>query len=291
MKKDSIVLVLTLVLIVFFDQLFKSAFTGSEPNVFSFGPFHLEFFANYGISLGNLANTNPIIRVVVISTFYGFLGLFYFGAVFYFWNSREIFLLRFGLTLFFGGISGNALDRISYGYVIDYFEVRLGFLNGLVFNFADVILLLAIVISNFSVFYLNKKIWYLNNLRKFKIINSRFQYALSIKLFIIGLLINFITGAFGYSLLVALIPKGDILNEAKLVFILGTVSIAIVLSFLLFIFGLVLSHRVSGPIYALSKYVDDLANDHKREFRIRSNDYHQEVLEIGKKVFKIYDKK
>jgi signal peptidase II len=42
-------------------------------------------------------------------------------------------LLRAGLTLVFVGAIGNLIDRVAYGYVLDFFEVR-GFS---IFNVAD----------------------------------------------------------------------------------------------------------------------------------------------------------
>lgn len=64
-------------------------------------------------------------------------------------NKSEI--ITYGLLI--GGIIGNLIDRIIYGYVIDYLDFYVLNYDYPVFNFADI----CIVISIISLIYLNLK--------------------------------------------------------------------------------------------------------------------------------------
>ncbi len=66
-------------------------------------------------------------------------------------------------------------------------------------------------------------------------------------------------------------------NQSLLIFAIA-VAISFVISFLL---GLVLSHRVAGPIIKLKKHFDLVAEDEKNDGPVvfRENDYFKEVAE------------
>ena len=46
----------------------------------------------------------------------------------------------------FGGIVGNLIDRLLYGYVIDYLDFELFNYNFAIFNFADICIVLGALI-------------------------------------------------------------------------------------------------------------------------------------------------
>ena len=52
----------------------------------------------------------------------------------------------FVYALLFGGIVGNLIDRIIYGYVIDYLSFNFGEFYFPIFNFADICIVLAVMI-------------------------------------------------------------------------------------------------------------------------------------------------
>ena len=54
-------------------------------------------------------------------------------------------------ALLFGGIIGNLIDRIIYGYVIDYISISFGNYYFPIFNFADVCIVLSIVFIIFKI--------------------------------------------------------------------------------------------------------------------------------------------
>ena len=49
-------------------------------------------------------------------------------------------------SLLFGGIIGNLVDRLLYGYVIDYLDFQLFNYNFAIFNFADICIVLGAII-------------------------------------------------------------------------------------------------------------------------------------------------
>lgn len=55
----------------------------------------------------------------------------------------------FVYSLLMGGITGNLIDRIVYGYVIDYLSFNFGELYFPIFNFADICIVVAILIMLF----------------------------------------------------------------------------------------------------------------------------------------------
>jgi signal peptidase II len=82
---------------------------------------------NSGISLGLFRNANMLV------TYLGIFAVFVILAIDLLRN-RQIGLGRFGLALLLGGILGNLIDRIAFGYVTDIFM----FYGLPVFNLADI---------------------------------------------------------------------------------------------------------------------------------------------------------
>ena len=104
--------------------------------------FNLTWTENYGISLGLFnASTDTGRWILVAVTSAIALGVA-------FWIGRE--RLRgdqAALALILGGALGNILDRIRFGYVIDFADLHFGsFRPFLVFNVADAAITIGVVI-------------------------------------------------------------------------------------------------------------------------------------------------
>ncbi|URW75791.1 signal peptidase II [Sphingomonas donggukensis] len=113
---------------------------GAVREVVSF--FDLRFVPNVGISLGLLPADSPAMR-------WGLVALTAAIAVgVAFWMRRETVrgdLIGLGLVL--GGAIGNILDRIRFGYVVDYADLHFGeWRPFLVFNVADAAITIGVVI-------------------------------------------------------------------------------------------------------------------------------------------------
>ena len=187
-KSQNIGLILWGIFVVFFDQVSKFwAGTLKNPAHFLFISF--EKFYNPGISFGQFSDGAPFIRVVFLSVFFGVILLLSSIFIFYFLNKKNLFYLRLSLITFIAGVTGNGLDRIMKGKVVDF--IILSPMDRIVFNVADIFLLLGILPTIFLFFKLGHYIWHDNEQRKFKIVDADFQIRFSKKLVMLTFFSNF----------------------------------------------------------------------------------------------------
>jgi signal peptidase II len=104
--------------------------------------FNFTYTQNEGISLGLLNASNPIGRWMLVALTSGIaIGVAY-------WLGREknrIDQVALGMVL--GGALGNILDRVRFGYVVDFADLHFGeFRPFLVFNVGDAAISIAVVI-------------------------------------------------------------------------------------------------------------------------------------------------
>ncbi len=119
--------------VVFLDRVLKSFFS----NTLSLGEsipvlrniFHITLIHNTGIAFGLFKNQGivfiivPIIAIVLIAF-----------NIYYYHNSREVsFFYIVGFSLILAGATGNLIDRVLFGYVVDFIDFRIW----PVFNIAD----------------------------------------------------------------------------------------------------------------------------------------------------------
>jgi signal peptidase II len=101
--------------------------------------FHLTYVRNPGAAFGILAFRTSFF--IIVSLLMIFL-IIYGGRLF----PRGSPFLHFGMSLLLGGVIGNLIDRIRYGYVIDFLDFKIW----PVFNVADIALVLGIIILGFG---------------------------------------------------------------------------------------------------------------------------------------------
>ena len=68
------------------------------------------------------------------------------AALFVWWSRTSDVLVRFGLMLAIGGAVSNALDRLLYGAVADFFHFHWQDWNFYIFNIADVAITLGVLL-------------------------------------------------------------------------------------------------------------------------------------------------
>jgi signal peptidase II len=104
--------------------------------------FNLTYTENNGISLGLLNATNPTGRWMLVAL----TSAIAIGVAV--WIARESSRGdRAALGLVLGGALGNILDRIRFGYVVDFADLHFGgFRPFLVFNVADAAISIGVVI-------------------------------------------------------------------------------------------------------------------------------------------------
>ncbi|MDY0162658.1 signal peptidase II [Desulfobotulus sp.] len=115
------------------------------------GFFDLTHVHNPGGAFGFLAGQNALIRKIV---FLFVSGLATLMILFFYHRTPQAFLwLRTGLALIFGGAVGNMVDRIRFGYVIDFFDVYWKGWHWPAFNVADSAICIGMTIFVFHVLF------------------------------------------------------------------------------------------------------------------------------------------
>lgn len=131
-------------LVVILDQFTKflaiKHLKGAAANILIEDVFQFTYVENYGAAFGILENKKilfVIITLVVSIAIAGFLIKHY--------KSLSNFL-RVALVLYLGGSIGNLIDRIRYGYVVDFISVKLfNSYDFPVFNVADIFIVVGTI--------------------------------------------------------------------------------------------------------------------------------------------------
>jgi|SRR3989338_1783104 len=130
MKNKYIIVFSTALIIVLIDQitkfLIKANFQLNQSLPLIKNTFHLTYIHNFGAGFGILQQQKWILI---------FISIIVIGIIFYYFDrikDKELSLqVLVGLIL--GGTIGNLIDRLAYGFVVDFLDFRIW----PVFNFAD----------------------------------------------------------------------------------------------------------------------------------------------------------
>lgn len=116
------------------------SYPGAAKEILPF--FDLRFVANIGVSLGLLPAETATMRWLLV----GLTGVIAAGVAW--WMVREKSRNdMFALALVLGGALGNIVDRVRFGYVVDYADLHFGeWRPFLVFNVADAAITIGVVI-------------------------------------------------------------------------------------------------------------------------------------------------
>lgn len=142
------VFILTFIIIAL-DQITKylaiNSLKGAGARVIIPNFFRLVYVENYGAAFGMLQNKKiffVIITVAVVICLSVFLVRYY---------NRINLITKLAVATLLGGTIGNFIDRVRFGYVVDFFSFRLfNIYEFPVFNIADI----AIVLSTIIIVYL-----------------------------------------------------------------------------------------------------------------------------------------
>ena len=111
--------------------------------------FYLTYVRNEGAAFSILQNKQVLILLITV------FALFFINKHL---NSDKIDKLEsFSYSMIIGGILGNLLDRLIYGYVIDFLDFRIFGYHYPVFNFADCFIVIGIIILMIYTFIKEKK--------------------------------------------------------------------------------------------------------------------------------------
>ena len=138
MERKYNVVFSTALIIILIDQLSKffvrNNFQLNQPIPIINNIFHLTYIQNIGAGFGILKAQTLILIFVSIAVI---------GIIFYNFDkikNKEI-LLQVLVGFVLGGTIGNLIDRLAYGYVIDFLDFRIW----PIFNFADSFVTIGII--------------------------------------------------------------------------------------------------------------------------------------------------
>lgn len=237
----------------------------------------IHFKANTGFALGSFTEASSLLRIVFYSVF-GIYTIIFLAIALYLLRYKKCFKLKMGLSFLASGIIGNTIDKVFYGYVVDFIQVHFGILDNYVFNVADIFLIIGAVLIPLSLSIEFNSIFREKEQRGQFFSNKSFQLK-TITLFVIGLFFYALTlVTFSYALIET---SGLDPNDFKEIFYGGFLFILIAHS-LIFSFVIVLfTHRSSGPILAFKRYLLDIESGNDIEFKLREGDFHEVLIECA----------
>jgi signal peptidase II len=125
-KSNNILFFLLIPIIIIIDRLTKAYFTKQS----CFFLFCIKPSANFGVSFGLFGGFTILLIIIAIIVLLAIL-YFYFMA-----NKKLTKLSKIALCFLFAGTLSNLLDRIIFGYILDW--LTFSFVNFPAFNLADV---------------------------------------------------------------------------------------------------------------------------------------------------------
>lgn len=139
-KKSNIILVVILVIVLLgIDLLLKylvSTYLTTVNIIDNF--FSLTYVLNDGAAFSLFASrTYLLILIALICLFFILYELK---------NNLDDRVLSIGYSLVLAGLLGNFLDRLMDGYIIDYLSFKIFTYNFPIFNFADILIVVGIII-------------------------------------------------------------------------------------------------------------------------------------------------
>lgn len=106
--------------------------------------FHITYILNPGAAFGILENQR---------IFFIFIAIVMIFVVAYIYPKipSNSSLLRLGVALLVGGAIGNVIDRVKFGYVVDFFDFRIW----PIFNIADITIVIGVTLIIYSMIFLS----------------------------------------------------------------------------------------------------------------------------------------
>lgn len=108
------------------------------------GVFHITYILNPGAAFGILENQRIFFIFIAIA-------MIFVVAYIYPKLSSNSSLLRLGIALLVGGAIGNVIDRVKFGYVVDFFDFRIW----PIFNIADITIVIGVTLIIYSMVFLS----------------------------------------------------------------------------------------------------------------------------------------
>lgn len=262
------------------DYYIKFWFASHIHTNYNFGAIFLSYYENHGIIMGALFNLPSVLKIVSLSTIGGVI-IFSFPILMSLvhFRSKKVIL---GLSLVLAGIIGNVTDRIVYGFVIDYIYLKTQAFTTPVFNLADAIQWVGYILLSLGLFQEMSHHFPDNDQRSNGWINRSYQLQFSLTLLSIFLLVGLTFIVFSYTFIkFSLLEFGVVsaqLSAQYLEIYLNTSLVLLsFLSLIVLLIGKILSHRIAGPVHAITRYINDTKVGKNYPLKLRSQDHLKEL--------------
>ncbi len=145
--------IVSIIAIVVFDQVTKlimeRVIVSHGPVVVIPGLFNLVLVKNPGGAFGIFAGQDPLIRAL----FFILFTLIAMGLLVYLYIHAEDRAHRFAYSLILAGAAGNLIDRLRFGYVIDFLDFSIKGYHWPAFNIADSAITIGMALFGFLIFF------------------------------------------------------------------------------------------------------------------------------------------
>lgn len=229
---------------------------------------------NEGVFLGHLSETSQLFRVTFLATTSVYLCILYLFLMDFL--SSFFYKTKIFMTFIFTGVVGNIIDRVAFLKTIDFIP---GIGNS-AFNMADIYITVGVGLLLYELFRPAAEV-------KFKrstfIVNKKEQVKFASKMAVGSFLSSSVLGVFTYTYVRDLDDKGILDYQAFLGYF---IFLTILSTVIMFIVGLLMSHKTAGPIYAFEKYVLKIVNGEDGDFFLREGDNFQHLKETAKAIRK-----
>ncbi|MAZ49297.1 MAG: hypothetical protein CME65_12110 [Halobacteriovoraceae bacterium] len=234
---------------------------------------------NEGIFLGNLSHSSQLFRVTFLATTSVYLCMLYLFMMDFL--SSFFYRTKIFMTLIFSGVVGNIIDRVVFLKTIDFIPG----INRTAFNLADIFITVGVLLLIYELFKPAAEV-------KFKrttfIINKKEQINFASKMAAGSFLSSSALGIFTFTYV------KDLSHQAAFdtqVFMNYFVFLTILSTTVMFIIGLLMSHKTAGPIYAFENFVLSIAKGEEREFYLREGDNYQQLRDTAEKLQKLLNER
>jgi signal peptidase II len=139
MKNKYVVLATTAAIVVILDAITKTFISSTmilhQSYVVIEGFLNITYVRNPGAAFGFLADMSPLFRSIF---FISITVVVIFMILYYVMKSKDEEILGiYALSLIVSGATGNLIDRVLFGEVVDFIDVYIGIHHWPAFNVAD----------------------------------------------------------------------------------------------------------------------------------------------------------
>lgn len=233
-----------------------------------FGLLKFNLHTNSSFIFGLFRDASYFIRIVVLSVSLGIISLI--SIYFYTYLSRDLSLIRWGLTIMLSGVFGNGVEKLFYNHVVDYASINFYPFNAYYFNLSDALQIAGLLIVIVEIFRKQEIIWFPNLRRQKVLIYKEIQLSIAIKILGIVFIGNLTQLVLAFALLFPRMQSGS--DDLQVIFLLSFVVLNLLLIPIIGYFLLQELLKCIGPIYALERHLNNSALDGE-PLKLRKSDY------------------